>query len=205
MSMVNGSETRRAAWSPLPVSLSKEPRQRILDAAVRVIAKHGLEKVTVAAVAREAGVSRQTIYTYYSNRDDIVRDAVDDTARQIVDHLHEQCRSAPTAADFMVELTTHAYDAISHSPVIATLLSALDTTEGRALTMSPAVIAVVRDMHAPLAAYQPDLAERLDEIAETGLRLMVSLLTYPSDVTRDESALRTYIRRVMVPAAGISV
>ncbi len=46
--------------------------QRILEAAVRVFARHGFHQSTVAQVAREAGVADGTIYNYFRNKDDIL-------------------------------------------------------------------------------------------------------------------------------------
>src|SRR5690349_17570222 len=44
-------------------------RQDALDAAYRILADEGWTAVTMAAVARSVGVSRQTLYTVFASRD----------------------------------------------------------------------------------------------------------------------------------------
>jgi len=49
-----------------------EKRQRILDAAVAEIARHGYYQTTVAMIARRAGVADGTIYLYFKNKDELL-------------------------------------------------------------------------------------------------------------------------------------
>jgi len=44
-------------------------REQILEAAVRLIARGGFAATPVEAIAREAGVSKGTVYLYYENKD----------------------------------------------------------------------------------------------------------------------------------------
>lgn len=62
-------------------------RVRIVDAALRCIARWGLHKTTVDEVAREAGVSRATLYRHFpGGRDAVVRAVVEtETARLFSD------------------------------------------------------------------------------------------------------------------------
>ena len=52
-------------------------RERVLEACYACIARHGLDRTTVEDVAREAGLSRATIYRAFpGGRDDLVRETV---------------------------------------------------------------------------------------------------------------------------------
>lgn len=44
----------------------------ILDAAIKVFARHGYNQSTVSKIAKEAGVADGTIYLYFKNKDDIL-------------------------------------------------------------------------------------------------------------------------------------
>jgi TetR/AcrR family fatty acid metabolism transcriptional regulator len=74
-------------------ALGKEAkRQRILNAAVLEIARHGYYGTTVSAIARRAGVADGTIYLYFRNKEDILVSIFErgmrrftDDARQIAD------------------------------------------------------------------------------------------------------------------------
>lgn len=46
-------------------------RQRILDAAVEAASVHGVSRLSMSDVARTAGLSRPTLYRYFSSRDDL--------------------------------------------------------------------------------------------------------------------------------------
>ena len=61
----------------------------ILDAAIKVIAKRGLEKATMEQVAEEAGISKATIYLYYRNKDDLYFHCVVDRLDRILKGLKE--------------------------------------------------------------------------------------------------------------------
>ena len=52
----------------------RRPRQRpdeILDAALRVFAQRGLHKTKLEEVAKEAGISKGTIYLYFKNKEEL--------------------------------------------------------------------------------------------------------------------------------------
>ena len=50
-----------------------EKRQSILDAALTQFAQYGLRKTSMQDIAERAGVSRQTIYASFKNKDQIFR------------------------------------------------------------------------------------------------------------------------------------
>ena len=56
---------------------SVDTRERILRAAMRVFAQHGLFKAPISMVAREAGVSKSLIFWYYRSRENLVREVVE--------------------------------------------------------------------------------------------------------------------------------
>lgn len=63
-----------------------EKYQRILDAAVEVIAENGYFNSPVSAIAARAGVADGTIYLYFKSKDDVLRTAIDTT----FDRFHRQ-------------------------------------------------------------------------------------------------------------------
>ena len=86
---VGAAESRDAA--PLQPSLlppgsaqANEKYQRILDAAVEVIAENGYFNSPVSAIAARAGVADGTVYLYFKSKDDVLRTAID----QSFDRFH---------------------------------------------------------------------------------------------------------------------
>ena len=81
---------RDAAWAG---SIPGEKYQRILDAAVAVIAERGYFNSPVSAIAARAGVADGTIYLYFKNKDDVLRAAIDETFEGYHKHVVEQFRT----------------------------------------------------------------------------------------------------------------
>ena len=66
---------------------SRDKRERILAAAVKVFAKHGFYATRVSDIAREAGVADGTIYLYFKNKDDVLISIFDDRIRRLIEVL----------------------------------------------------------------------------------------------------------------------
>ncbi|HWM88191.1 MAG TPA: helix-turn-helix domain-containing protein [Kofleriaceae bacterium] len=92
--------------------MPRDTRDEILSAAIAVFFRHGLHRVTVEDVAREAGVSRQTVYTRFGNKEKLFVAA----ARYLMDEAHERAREALAAPGELWERVRSAFEAsnVSH-------------------------------------------------------------------------------------------
>lgn len=61
---------------PTPTAQWDATQTRILDAADALLVQRGVHGVTIAALARRAGVSRPTVYRNWNDADDVVRAAL---------------------------------------------------------------------------------------------------------------------------------
>jgi len=66
-------------------------RQQIADVAMRLFVQRGFDRVTVAEVAAEAGVSEKTVFNYFPTKEDLFFDEIPERART----LSEAIRSRP--------------------------------------------------------------------------------------------------------------
>lgn len=55
------------------MSKSDKKRQSILDAAVSQFSQYGYRKTSMEDIAREAGISRPSLYSYFENKEEIFR------------------------------------------------------------------------------------------------------------------------------------
>ena len=62
-------------------------RQSILDAASKLIAQKGVKDTSLADISKEVGISKGTLYYYYSTKNDIIYDIADIHLKQITDEL----------------------------------------------------------------------------------------------------------------------
>lgn len=71
---------------------TSDKHQRILDAAIEVIAEHGFFHSRVSEIADRAGVADGTIYLYFKNKDELLMAAIDSA-------FHEFIKRARTAVE----------------------------------------------------------------------------------------------------------
>lgn len=65
-----------------------QTRARILEVANRLFFERGYEAVTVAEIAREAGVSRVTVFNHFPRKEDLFMDRAADLLRSTVRDAH---------------------------------------------------------------------------------------------------------------------
>ena len=53
------------------VAVPPDVRESVLDAAARIMERNGYRKMTMEAVAHEAGIGKATIYGYFDNKEDV--------------------------------------------------------------------------------------------------------------------------------------
>src|SRR5438270_5714664 len=62
---------------------SEEARRAVLTAAARLVRRHGYGSLTMEAIAREAGVSKQTVYRWWPQKAAVVLEALNEAARAV--------------------------------------------------------------------------------------------------------------------------
>ena len=59
--------------------MAKDGKQKIIEAAQRLITTHGVEKTSMRDIAEEAGMTTGAIYYYYKSKEDLLYDVMDFT------------------------------------------------------------------------------------------------------------------------------
>nr|WP_161600633.1 TetR/AcrR family transcriptional regulator [Mycolicibacterium hodleri] len=185
------------------VRAPEDPKAQIVEAGSRCLVKLGLERTSLSAIAREAGVSRQTIYNHFTSREEIIGAAIERAATEASTRIISEARKNSTAAGFVVDLCMAAIEEFRRNPAISPMLPALDDPDARNRVLTPEVIARARIYLEPIVEYLPERAPHLDEMTETYLRFELSLLTIDSAASRSPDAMRGYLHRVLVPALGL--
>jgi AcrR family transcriptional regulator len=179
---------------------------RILRAAVEVLSSAGFAGMTISAVARVAGVSRPTVYAHYGDRESLVSAVLGSVTTEVASRVVSEARSAPTAAEFVVEVLVALRRDFRQQPALAPLaFPQYGSTIFDGDAMGANGIAIARSFLTPLLDFHPELRDDLDEIAETMVRFLFSLVMFESERSASDDRLRGYLHRRLVPALGLPI
>lgn len=92
--------------SPRP-DVSEERKQQILNAATVVFARQGFHEARMEDIAREAGLSKGTLYLYFQSKDDIIAALLDHLYRRGLQDLQMLQGYEGSIADLLLLITRY--------------------------------------------------------------------------------------------------
>jgi AcrR family transcriptional regulator len=99
------------------------PRQRILEATYACVARWGLSKTTVEDAAREAGLSRATVYRYFpGGRDELIDAVVSWQYLLFFGQLYEEVHGATSLEEVLDRGLAFARRSLQEHEVLQTML-----------------------------------------------------------------------------------
>ena len=90
-------------------------RERIIDAALTLIAEQGLSQVTMIDIARTAGVARQTLYNHFPDIPSILTEAVQHHNAEAIAHLEQALSVVETPSDTIRQIILHVAAMSTHA------------------------------------------------------------------------------------------
>ena len=189
---------RRHGWSgDLPAS-DDEAVRRILDATRSCIDRGGAD-VGIAEVARELGVTRQTVYRYFRTTEDLLTATALDGSAAFLDRVEAHLRGrAPTPEEAVVEAVAFTLEQLPREPYVGLLLApGRVSLFSRGITSEVAIAlgrSIVERFPVDWGSHGYTDAD-LDELVEQMLRMSQSLVVDPGNPPRTGEQLRAYLRR----------
>jgi AcrR family transcriptional regulator len=169
-------------------------RQTVFDAARDQLGRRPWSEITMADIASGAGVSRQTLYNEFGNRNEfgfafVIHEAerfMDDVEKAVLEHT-DNPRAAVSAA------FEHFLSAAGKDPLISVLLSD-DGTGGMLPFVTTRGLPVVQWASARLVTVieegWPEAPEEdVRKLAESLVRLAISYVTTPGDSAEEAARL----------------
>lgn len=99
-------------------------REHILEAAYACLGRHGLARTTVEDVARQAQVSRATVYRYFpGGKEQLLRDTVNWEASRFLDRLAAATADAADFATLLEDALMFAHRAVDEHDVLQHMLA----------------------------------------------------------------------------------
>lgn len=175
-------------------------QQKILDATIRLIERGGFEAVNMAAVAHEAGVSRQTVYSNFGSREEVVSQAMAGIAVEVFASIKSRLQMVDTACEYVVEFIVAGRAVVREHPVLMTLLLAERGNPVFDLEMMANAKPVAHELLSPLIERRLVTGAELDDIAEIAVRLGYSVVAFDSAPVHSDDDLRAFLTRWLRPA-----
>jgi AcrR family transcriptional regulator len=176
-------------------------RERILAAMFACIARYGIEKTTVEDAAREAGVSRATVYrTFPGGRDELVHAVIAWEIERFFRDLAESVAACNGFEEVVESALLHAHRAVLDHAVLQGLLLTEREQLVPAITMETSrFVPLIASFVEPYLAAER-LREGIDVVEAAGYvaRMVVSHIASPgrwdlTDPRQVESLVRTEI------------
>lgn len=192
------------AWGGVRPADEHDARERVLDAATRCIERYGLKQASLRLIATEAGVTKPTLYRYFSGRDEIISQTLLRSAEGYVERVRSALASVTDPSDYIVEGLIYAVHQLPKEPLLRRVGEVVQSDAFILRTGAGAsAIAVGRECLRPIEKMVPALTESdLDEIAEMAVRLSLSLILSP-EPRRTRVQLRAFLHRRIVPMLGL--
>jgi len=97
-------------------------RERVLDAAERIMAEHGFEAATLARVVEEAGIPMSSVYHYFGSKDGILLAVMERGAGRFFAGLPDLSRQAGRPAEHLATVMSAATRTLERHPDFLRLL-----------------------------------------------------------------------------------
>jgi AcrR family transcriptional regulator len=159
--------------------MTEDRREHILEGSYACVTRHGMAKTTVEDVAREAQVSRATVYRYFpGGKDQLLRDTVTWEAARFLDRLAAATAGAPDFATLLEEALVFAHRALGEHQVLQKMLATeSETTISRLAVGGDRLVRLIKLWLAPhVAAAELRAGLTADMAGDYLARMMLSFI-----------------------------
>lgn len=110
--MLNPMASLRQSDKPLPRKAARPVRrQQLIDSTIAVLARKGYASLTIADVAREAGLSAGIVIFHFNSKDELLAAVLESLAAEYLQHWEASMKAAgPAAADRLKALLLSDFD-----------------------------------------------------------------------------------------------
>lgn len=174
-------------------------RGKIIDATLGLIATEGFAGASIAAVAASAGVSRQTVYSIFGSREDLVSQALGELAITAMGAIHARLEGITDLTDYLVEFIVAGRSMAAADPALSMLMTSQESHpffDDGAMSRTREVATQI--LH-PIIVASPQYAPHVDDIVDMTALLSLSLVVV-DDAARTDAELRAFLDRWLRPA-----
>lgn len=162
---------------------------RIIEAALSLITRHGLGNITMMKIAETAGVARQTLYNHYPDVDSIVVEAISRHNRESVQLLEASLRVVGTPEGKLEQLVRHMVSIGAHAQHASGIEHGLSASARETLGEFDVELDLrirgILEEGSRTGAFRRDLTSDVDAVL---IRHMLNGLAHQAASTPDEAA-----------------
>ena len=177
----------------------------MLDAAEACFERSGLGATTMEGIAKQARVSRATVYRYFAGRDAVVSAVILRATERYLEKIQPRIANKPDLGSAVLEFVEVTIRAAKRDETIGLLfksddhLAGVGFAEGTSAALFELVTEFLRPVFAAHWAHvRPGVS--VDEAAEWILRTILSLLTVRGPRDRSREGLHALLQRFLLPA-----
>jgi AcrR family transcriptional regulator len=180
-----------------------EAREKIIEAAIRIISERGWKKLRFDLIAKEVGCARPTLYRYFSSKEELLSAVLIHLMYQLSSEIHETIAENHNPKDALVEAT---YLGASYLRNEYRFNMVLDPSNIKYLTQA-AISSIPAEMTPMMSNYmigengESLLREgvTIDEASKWLILQIISLAQFgPIGKTPEEE--KGFIRKMLIPA-----
>lgn len=176
---------------------------KILNGAKQCIQRWGIDKTSINDLAKQAGVTRQTVYAYYPDKDAVVQAAllysVYELARKLLYVIDQQ----PDTYHRLLEVLVVVVEQLPNEPYF-TLMN-----ETFMMEVLEKALSNQEGMHIAQVCLEEVLADKrlpdqeMIEVVEVLIRCVLSIILFRGNTPLRGNALKDYLARYVLSSSGI--
>lgn len=179
-------------------------RRRLLDACASLIVREGFEAVSMTAVAEEAGITRQTVYRYFSNARELVHATLKHGGREVLEGQLLVLQEDGDPKELLIDAVMDVLRLLRQTDLLRAAWGSRDYPQTMMRsTFDPAfsrrAVEGLRPLALRLGWSEEDTREAYDVIART----VISFISIPPKETLTDAQLRERLQRRLLPALGV--
>jgi AcrR family transcriptional regulator len=187
----------------LPAPERRSTRVRIVDAALALIARQGMATTTIDDLAREAGLSRATLYrTFPKGKDDVMRAVLETETARLLSELAVVLGTAHDLESLLIDGFVLTAERIGSSQALVFLLAheRQVVVSHLAFDEMDQILSLATSFLAPFFGRWLD-RDRAERAGEFATRLLLTYLASPESDWRisDRAATTRFVRTYVLP------
>jgi AcrR family transcriptional regulator len=187
-------------WSGNRPKSDIEAKARLCEAALECIKRSNIDKTTMSDIAKQAGITRPTLYKHFKNKNDIFFAAIDAAALLFAESVVGHAKQFASFEERVIETIVFVVTELPRHRHLSLVLNndCAEALRKRAF-YDEATLVFTAMAAQPLIEVRPDIKGQSIEIAEIMARFAISVILFPGKFTSDYKGLRELIKKRILP------